>query len=132
VVTAHSDDICHFTEQIKTFLEIHLPVGEKIDLLISGENGDNRLLKYYVSCEKMMGDDVSVIRFKHMCGEYPTASAMALWLACHILQKNHIPRHMIKRDSQGRDFNNILIYNNHRGRQHSIMLVKGKFPGAAG
>jgi Beta-ketoacyl synthase, N-terminal domain len=125
VGTVHSDDADVIQQRLKSFLGNHLAAGEEIDLLVSGEDGDNRLLKYYASCEKMLGDEVAVVRFKHMCGEYPTASAMALWLACYILQKNPIPLHMIKKNLPGRAFKNILIYNNHKEVQHSFMLVKG-------
>jgi hypothetical protein len=125
VDTLHSDDMTMIRERLKYFLANHLPPGEKIDLLISGENGDSRLLKYYETCEKVLDDETAVVRFKHMCGEYPTASAMALWLACYILQKNPIPQHLIKKNAPGTEFKNILIYNNHKGIQHSFILVRG-------
>ncbi|MES1214383.1 MAG: beta-ketoacyl synthase chain length factor, partial [Bacteroidota bacterium] len=74
--------------QIKRFLEKYLPSGEKADLLISGENGDSRFLKYYTLFEKSAGDNIPVARFKHMMGEFPAASSMALWLACEIMKGN--------------------------------------------
>ncbi|MBC7887749.1 MAG: beta-ketoacyl synthase chain length factor [Ferruginibacter sp.] len=123
VGTVHADDVVTIEQQLKHFLHRHLPAGEKIDVLISGENGDNRLQKYYASCEKIMSDEAGILRFKHMCGEYPTASAMALWLACHIFQKNPIPRHMVKKNLPQKEFKNILIYNCYKGAQHSFMLV---------
>lgn len=121
--TIHSTDETVIQQHLKTFLEKHLPTDEKIDLLISGENGDNRLLKYYTSCEKAVPHDVTIVRYKHMCGEYPTVSAMALWLSCYLLQKNPIPQHLFKQKSIVPDFKNILIYNNYKGAQHSFMLV---------
>lgn len=130
VDTLHSGDVSVVKERLEYFLGNHLPAGEKIDLLVSGEDGDNHLLKYYLSCEKMLGDEVTVVRFKHMCGEYPTASAMALWVACYILQKNPIPSHMIKKILPGKEFKNILIYNNHKGVQHSFILVEAPLAGA--
>ena len=121
--TVHSNDEDVIQQQLKNFLNKNLPAGEKIDLLISGDDGDNRLLKYYKGVEKIMPEDATVARFKHVCGEYPTASAMALWLACHILQKNPIPLHMIKKSLPVKKYKNILIYNNHKGVQHGFILV---------
>ena len=112
-------------DRLKWFLDKYLSSGEKIDLLISGEDGDTRLLKFYTSCENLLGDDVDVVRFKHMCGEYPTSTAIALWLACHILQKNPIPQHAYKKHRSATGHRNILIYNNHEGLQNSFILVKG-------
>ncbi|MES1220209.1 MAG: hypothetical protein ABUT20_32205, partial [Bacteroidota bacterium] len=109
--------------QIKQFLEKYLPSGEKADLLISGENGDSRFLKYYTLFEKLAGDNIPVTRFKHMMGEFPAASSMALWLACEIMKGNALPQHMMKTKTVAKDFKKILIYNNYKGLQHSIMLI---------
>ncbi|MEP7107060.1 MAG: beta-ketoacyl synthase chain length factor [Ferruginibacter sp.] len=121
--SVHSDDLDLVNQQLKHFLAKQLTAGEEIDLLLSGEDGDNRLLKYYASCEKMMGNEVAIMRFKHMFGEFPTSSALALWLACYILQKNPIPRHMVKKNIPGKEYKNILIYNTYKGAQHSFILV---------
>ncbi len=123
--TIHSTDETVIQQQLKTFLENHLPADEKIDLLVSGENGDNRLLKYYTTCENGLPDDVSIVRYKHLCGEYPTASALALWFSCYLLQNNSIPEHMVKQKTAGKEYKNILVYNNYKGLQHSFMLVSG-------
>jgi hypothetical protein len=122
--------VLHTTEeliiagQLKLFLDKHLPAGEKIDLLLSGENGDSRLLKYYNACEVILTKQTAVARFKHMVGEYATVSATALWLACYILKKQMAPRHMMKYSSSQLNFNRILIYNNYKGQQHSFILVE--------
>jgi hypothetical protein len=117
-----SDEIL-VSEQLSRFLQTILQPGEKIDLFLSGENGDSRLLKYYISCEAVLDRDITVARFKHMSGEFPTSPAIALWLACNILNQNHLPQHMLKTDSQKKEVNKILIYNSYKGLQHSFMLV---------
>ena len=61
--------------------------------------------------------------FKHFTGEFPTASALALWLACMFLNSEKNPTHFIKRYIQKSPPKNILIYNTYRGEQHSFMLV---------
>ncbi len=120
--TLHTEDVTDVVHELKNFLEKHLP-GEKPDILITGENGDSRFLRYYEASEKLMNESVGVLRFKHMCGEYPTASAQAVWMACVILNGENIPEHMIKKKSPGSSFKNILIYNNYKGAQHSFVLV---------
>ena len=111
------------SDQLKQFLKANLRSGE-LDLFLSGENGDNRLLKYYTACESVVGNDITIARFKHMSGEYPTSSAMAVWLACNILQRNTIPLHMLKIKGHKNNFKRILIYNNFRGLQHSFILLE--------
>lgn len=121
--TLHTADEAVITEQLKQFIHTHLPAGETIDLLLTGENGDKRLLKYYTGCEAVTGKRVATARFKHMTGEYASASAIAMWLACHIIQKQSIPLHMLKYASTPDSFRRILIYNNYKGLQHSFMLI---------
>ena len=97
------------------------------DLLISGENGDNRLNKYYETCESMMNKETGILRYKHMSGEYPTSTAMALWLACRLLEESLAPEHLIKKPvSADKILRNILIYNTYKGTQHSLLWISKK------
>ncbi|MEP6748083.1 MAG: beta-ketoacyl synthase chain length factor [Bacteroidota bacterium] len=120
----HTADEGILIEQLKLFLDKYLLAGEKIDLLLSGENGDNRLIHYYNSCENILNKQADVARFKHMMGEYPTVSAAALWLACSILKEQTLPAHMLKYAAAQTSYNRILIYNNYKGAQHSFILVE--------
>jgi hypothetical protein len=127
VDTLHHEDESIVKEKLLDFIKKYLPAGEKVDLLLTGENGDSRFIKYYKSCESMIQDEVTIARFKHICGEYPTATAMGLWLCCTILQNQQVPRHMIKKTAAGiTRFKNILMYNNYKGIQHSFILVSGR------
>lgn len=49
--------------------------------------------------------------FKHECGEYPTASAYAVWKA-------------VKETQQCDRTTNILIYNHHHSINHSLILIR--------
>lgn len=133
LTTLHSEDRSLVAAHLQHFLDTQLPNGEKIDLLLTGENGDNHLLQYYLSCEASIaaggetspGNGLTIARFKHMCGEYPTASAFALWLACQVLESQTLPPHMIKKQAAIANpvYKNLLIYNTYKGSQHSFMLV---------
>ena len=119
----HSEDEVTVQHQLKSFLAEHLAAGEKIDLFLSGENGDNRFLKFYTACENLMDENISIARFKHMSGEFTTAAAIAVWLACYIIQDQKLPLHMLKRKGAHASYKKILLYNNYRGVQHSFMLL---------
>lgn len=107
-------------EQLNLFLKEN---SGKVDLFLQGENGDNRLLKYYNACESLMSEETTVARFKHAFGEFQTVTALALWLSANVLQTQKIAQHFIKKNS-ATEFNRILIYNNYQGMQHSFMLVE--------
>lgn len=123
VATLHSENEEAVTARLQYFLDKNVKDGEKIDLLISGENGDNRLMKFYTACELLMSEDTPVARFKHMSGEFATASAIAVWLGCHILKEQVIAAHIIKKNSLKAELKKILIYNNHKSVQHSFILL---------
>jgi hypothetical protein len=118
IKTLHSSEINEVSQQFADFIKSS---GiEKIDLFISGENGDSRYNNFYTSCENITG--TTTARFKHFSGDFPTASAMSLWIACHIMQTQHIPEHLIKSGKTDL-IRNIVIYNNYKGYQHSFMLL---------
>ena len=110
-------------EKLKEFINTHLPSGEKIDLFLTGENGDNRLTKYFSACESILGNEVAIARFKHLFGEGPTAIAMGLGLCCEILRNQTIPSNMMKKNSLDSRYKNVIMYNNFKGIQHSFMFV---------
>jgi hypothetical protein len=131
ITMLHTDSTETVQYHLRSFLDAALSGGEKIDLMLSGENGDNRLRHFFCSCEAICeeasGNDVTIARFKHMCGEYPTASAFAFWLACFLAGEQAVPEHMIKKQPVTSDhtsvYENILIYNTCKGGQHSFILV---------
>ena len=123
VDTLHHEDESVLKEKLEDFLNRYLPEGETIDILLTGENGDNRLSKYYTVCESMFENGITIARFKHMTGEFPTATAAGLWLSCNILQKQSMPEHIIKQRGNKTGYKNILIYNNYKLTQHSFILL---------
>ncbi|MEO6539483.1 MAG: beta-ketoacyl synthase chain length factor [Ferruginibacter sp.] len=119
----HSEDEQLVKEQLQDFITKQLGEGESIDLFLSGENGDNRSLNFYTDCESLLDEETPIARFKHLTGEYPTASAVGLWYACQVLQTQKIPRHMFKKRTSKSAYQNILMYNNFKGGQHSFIFV---------
>jgi hypothetical protein len=95
--------------------------GHEPDLLLSGETGDTRAAKWYRLAESLVGPQAGIIRFKHLCGESPCASAFALWLACNLPAK--LPAHLVRRPPVAAP-RLILFYNNYKLTQHSLILLE--------
>ncbi len=123
VQTIHTRDEQELQLIFEKFLADNLSQNETIDLFLSGENGDSRYAYYSTSMESLMNADIPVARYKHMCGEFQTTSAFALWVSNYIIHTQHIPSHMLKKNKQKSELNNIIIYNNYQGLQHSFMLL---------
>ncbi|WP_072362641.1 beta-ketoacyl synthase chain length factor [Chitinophaga sancti] len=99
------------------FLASHNISLEDIDLVISGRNGDSNFDHYYEGLP-------NELPFKHLCGEYDTAGAFALWLGAQIIKAQQIPANwfpMLKVPAG--PYKNILIYNHFFGEQHVYMLL---------
>ncbi len=123
IKTFHTTDEKLIREQLELFIKNHAG-NETIDMFLSGEDGDSRISGFYTGCETLFPATTSVARFKHMCGEYATATGWALWLACYVLGSGQLPAHMIKKPGASSTIKTILIYNNYKGRQHSFMLIR--------
>ena len=107
-------------EHIKEFLSSHSIQPTDIDLVIMGRNGDKRFDGVFDKIEKGFTGTPSV-NFKHLCGEYPTATGFAMWLAANILRTNSIPD--VLDVKPGKAIKRILVYNNYLGINHTLMLL---------
>ncbi len=123
----HTEDEELVQSQLQRFVAKHIAAGDAIDLFLTGENGDSRYTKYYDVAGVVMPPGTTVARYKHFCGEYPTSSAVALWIACHLMQEDAtLPKHMIKKEAANMGFKRTLIYNHYKARQHSLIMVRSK------
>lgn len=110
-------------ERIGKFLAGSTSGPEDIDLVLSGKCGDPRLDKPIDSLINDLFPRSSTGVFKHLCGEFPTASGFAVWLAANMLKRQQIPNVILDQD-RGRGLRNILIYNQYFGTHHSFLLLQ--------
>jgi hypothetical protein len=123
VKTIHSRDPQVVLKSLEKFISEQFMPGEWPDLLLTGEDGDERLSLFYDNVETFMNESVQVARFKHFCGDYCTASSFACWLAIQIFESGEVPVLLIKKAGKNKPIKRILIYNNFRGAQHAFILV---------
>ncbi|NIG53320.1 beta-ketoacyl synthase chain length factor [Chitinophaga sp. Cy-1792] len=98
-------------------------LGADADLILSGTNGDINHEDYYTVLNEVLPQPG--LPFKHLCGEYETAGAFALWLAAALLKNGTVPAQLFPMiPSLPADFKKILIYNHYFGEQHSVMVVE--------
>ena len=95
---------------------------EDIDLFLLGNNGDLKSDQVYNTFEKSINSSEKIGYFKHLCGEYPTASAFGLWLAATTLKNGRIPFSTGSGPALGAKAK-ILIYNSGHYGHHSLMLL---------
>lgn len=111
------------SDKIKSFLEHHNTELDGVDLVVLGNNGDVNFDAYYHSLSQGLFNDTPQACFKHLSGEYDTATAFAFWMASKIIKSQSIPE-IVKYNSITSTPNTILIYNQYRGGNHSLVLLK--------
>lgn len=96
-----------------------------IDAVILGNNGDIDFDHFYDEMEPLFSN-ADILYYKHLFGEFMTSSSIAVSLASNILKTQSIPSVLLKnKSSQSKsEIKNLLIYNQYRGKDHSLILLK--------
>ncbi len=112
-----------FEKKLSEFLAKNNIALEQIDVLITGDGKDSidKNIKEVILTKHEQS--VNLVKYKHLVGEYDTASAFGLWLATRIIQKQQIPESVLFQKSANEGLNNILIYSSSNKKQHSFILI---------
>jgi 3-oxoacyl-[acyl-carrier-protein] synthase II len=116
-------DAAEIEKRIMSFLAQHSLQISDVDLVITGKNGDPKNDAVYHQLTSTIFKGTTLANYKHLCGEYPTSTSFALWLAANILKTKEIPAAIFGRRQLLRSPKKILIYNHYLGSFHSLMLV---------
>lgn len=109
--------------RISKFLETNSLNTKDIDLVILGYNGDAEFDKIYSKLEEDLFKENTIAYYKHLSGEYDTSSAFAMWLAAGIIKENRVADTVIKKGKPKGEIKKILIYNQFRNVNHSLILL---------
>lgn len=94
-----------------------------IDLIILGNNGDVEFDDYYNELSSVIFKNTQQAYYKHLVGDFHTASSFGFWLAANILKKQILPEAVKLNNTKPSQFKNILLYNQYRGENHSFTLL---------
>jgi 3-oxoacyl-[acyl-carrier-protein] synthase II len=117
------------TSKLKSFATNFLKSNDlslsDIDAVILGNNGDIDYDIYYDEIEPLFSN-ADILFYKHLFGEFMTSSSVSVSLASNILKSQKIPNALFKnKKSQSiNEIKNLLIYNQYRGKDHSLILLK--------
>jgi Beta-ketoacyl synthase, N-terminal domain len=120
----HCEDSGEITRQTHAFLASKGLDVSGVDLFVSGRNGDVRYHDLYSQQEQLF-DPAKVVRYKHLVGEYDTATGFATWLASRIIKDNVIPDVFASRISMPErgPIRRVLLFNQNKGRDFSWILL---------
>lgn len=106
------------------FLEKNSLQPGDIDLVLLGINGDPKYDPNYTHLTGKLFPSTAWAWYKHLCGEYHTATGFGLYVAANILKRQSYPEILSLNGLTPSPIKNILIYNHFRNTNHSFMLVQ--------
>ena len=96
---------------------------DDIDLLVVGINGDAQFEEHYRELTQKQFVHTPQAYYKHLSGEYNTASAFGLYLAANVVKTQDLPPIMQVNGQTKPEYKNVLLYNHYRGIDHSFTLI---------
>ena len=110
----------HFLADFLTQNKLHV---SDIDLVILGLNGDINYDSIYLDFATRYFPGTIRAWYKHLCGEYHTATGFGVWAAANILKHQVLPDILNLDERKPTKLRNILIYNQYRNTNHSFILL---------
>jgi len=95
-----------------------------LDFVILGNNGDVEFDSYYSELTEGIFSETQQVVYKHLIGEFNTASGFGFWLASKILRDQRIPNTTKLNELKTSKLEYVLLYNQYRGENHSFILLK--------
>lgn len=110
---------------INSFLNKHNMSEKDIDIVISGMSGDSLRDLLLEQLENILFNKTPRVYFKHLCGEFCTATSFGMWLASSILKNQHIPEIVKASNHKFPDqVDTILLVNHYFNRNYSLNLLR--------
>jgi 3-oxoacyl-(acyl-carrier-protein) synthase len=110
-------------QELINFLKKNNLTIPDIDMMVLGINGDVEYDEYYTILQESVLMNTAQVYYKHFSGEYNTASAFGMWMACNIFKNQKIPESIQLNAVDKTSIKNVLLYNQYRGENHSFVLL---------
>jgi len=111
------------SELVQQFIASQNIAIADIDLVVLGNNGDVTFDENYNELTSGVFANTQQAYYKHLCGEFNTASSFGFWLASKTLKSQHLPMAVKLNDVNTSSFKYVLLYNQYRGQNHSFTLL---------
>jgi 3-oxoacyl-[acyl-carrier-protein] synthase II len=113
------------SKALQDFLMANAMSVQDIDVWINGASGDVKNDKLLTALSYSILRDTQEARFKHLCGEYCTASSFGVWLGASILKKQHVPEiAKFSKVENNNPIKTVLLINQYMGRNYSFILLQ--------
>ena len=77
----------------------------------------------YYDVSKTIFKETPQLFYKHLSGEYNTASSFGFWVASNIVKNQTIPNVIRMNSIEKAQYKKVLLYNQYNGKDHSLILI---------
>ena len=116
-------DLEEIESKMNAFLTSNAFKISDIDLVVFGYNGDLETDVFYKKLAVNCFSNIQQVYYKHLSGEYNTASAFGLWVAAKICKNQEIPEILKINNQKKKEIRTVLLYNQFKGIDHSFTLI---------
>lgn len=110
-------------ENIHCFLKKNGLCVKDVGVVVLGNNGDAGFDSIYHYHQKNIFKNTAQLAYKHLVGEFNTASAIAMWMGTKLLKTGEIPE-ITRMNKAAVSPKILLLYNQYRNREHSLILLQ--------
>lgn len=111
-------------DKLNDFLKANSLSLNDIDTVVLGNNGDVAYDTFYTILQQGMFKNTPQVAYKHLSGEYNTASSFGFWVGAKIIKHQTIPTALLLNSHNNKTFKNVLLYNQYRSKNHSFILLQ--------
>ncbi len=110
-------------QKLHGFLKLYGLTLKEIDVCLMGFSSDAGFDKHLAELLPFIEQETIAAHYKHLSGEYHTASAFALWTATKLIEKQKLPDVLAISAKRPSAIKHILIINQYLGINYSFTLV---------
>lgn len=111
-----------FAVTVTSFLKNNGLTSDDVDLVLLGDSGDINYDDFQSGFVRGAFGNAPIGHFKHLSGEYPTATAFAVWLGNNIISTQHVPASIAS--TKRTSIKNIVICNSWFDSYRSLILLQ--------
>ena len=97
---------------------------DDVSAVMLGKNGDAVNDTVYEVLRKRFFKKIPAIHYKHLCGEYSTASAFGWYVAVRLLQSGRLSETVLPSKELKKTIENILLVNHSQSVNYSLVLLR--------
>jgi len=110
-------------QKLYSFLKLHSLLLTDMDVCLMGFSSDIDFDKQLRELLPVIKEETIAAHYKHLSGEYHTASAFALWTATKLIEKQQLPEVLAISNKKPNGIKHVLIINQYLGINYSFTLV---------